>query len=296
MVRLGAGLEQTGIISEEALDAGSKVCSRYAAAARDLGAETVASVATSAVRDAANQTAFLERVRREAHLHVRVLPGEEEARLSYLGVLSGFALGDCLGLFIDVGGGSVELTLADAEGPYRLLCLPLGAIRLTERFLGPTTDPVPADCLAAMVAFARAMIRSAAGSHQFRPADVIFAAGGTSRSLARVTSRRLGAPNGDWRNGWFAAEDLRDSVATLAALPLQERRHLPGLDPVRADIILGGAATLMAMMDVTGAPGLVVSDRGLRQGVILETFGSMGCQAHYSQSPLPIPAACSLAS
>src|SRR5690349_21526054 len=133
--RLGAGLEAEGTLAPESMDRAVEALQRMATLARQLGAARIEAVATSAVRDAANATEFLERVRRETGLKIRVLDGEEEARLSYRSAIAHFDLGVGRSVVMDIGGGSLELALS-AEGIIeRLRSLPLGALRLSERFL-----------------------------------------------------------------------------------------------------------------------------------------------------------------
>lgn len=133
--RLAAGLGKKGLLSTEAMTTATDALARMAELARQLGARRIEAVATSAVREAANGQAFLTQVRRQAGVKVRVLAGEEEARLAYRSALAHFELGKGRAVIVDIGGGSVELALA-AEGLVdRLITLPFGAVRLTERFL-----------------------------------------------------------------------------------------------------------------------------------------------------------------
>ena len=134
--RLGTGLTRTGSLGVEPMNAAVDTLSRMATLARQLGAEHVEAVATSAVREAANGSEFLERVRAETGLRVRALAGEDEARLTFRSALAHFDLGVGRYVVMDIGGGSIELALS-ADGLLdRLISLPFGAIRLTEQFLG----------------------------------------------------------------------------------------------------------------------------------------------------------------
>lgn len=133
--RLGAGLDEAGSLDEGHMDEACEALTRMATLARQIGAKQVEAVATSAVRDAPNGPGFLARVRRETGLKVKVLHGEEEARLAFRSALAHFELGVGRSVVMDIGGGSLELALA-AEGLVeRLLTFPFGAIRMTEQFL-----------------------------------------------------------------------------------------------------------------------------------------------------------------
>ena len=133
--RLAAGLVDTGLLDDDAMTRAVDDIARMATLARQLGAERIEAVATSAVRDASNGDEFLRRVQRQTGLHVRVLDGEEEARLSFRSALAHFELGAGRAVVADIGGGSLELVLSVDGVIERLSSLPLGAVRLTERFL-----------------------------------------------------------------------------------------------------------------------------------------------------------------
>src|SRR5215212_6097066 len=133
--RLATGLGATGALDDEAMTRSVESIARMATLAEQLGATRIEAVATSAVRDASNAPEFLARVFRETKVRVRVLDGEEEARLSYRSAVAHFDLGVGRTVVMDIGGGSLELALSADGIIERLTSLPLGAIRLTERFL-----------------------------------------------------------------------------------------------------------------------------------------------------------------
>ena len=133
--RLATGLSKTGALSESSIQAAIEAIERMATLARQLGAERIDAVATSAVRDASNASTFVAQIQRVTGLRVRVLDGDEEARLSFRSAVAHFDMGMGRTVVIDIGGGSLELALS-AEGVIeRLNSLPFGAIRLTEEFL-----------------------------------------------------------------------------------------------------------------------------------------------------------------
>ena len=132
--RLGRGLESTGALSTESMDLAIDALTRMATLAKQFNAQRVEAVATSAVRDAVNAEFFLAKVKQATGLRLRVLHGEDEARLTFRSALAHFDLGAGRAVVIDIGGGSLELALS-AEGVVdRLASLPLGALRLTERY------------------------------------------------------------------------------------------------------------------------------------------------------------------
>ncbi|HEY5021538.1 MAG TPA: hypothetical protein VII30_03510, partial [Gemmatimonadaceae bacterium] len=137
--RLGAGLYEEGKLSEIAIQNAMSTLSRMATLANQLGVKRTEVVATSAVRDASNGEEFLRLVKSETGLKVRILHGEDEARLSFRSALAHFDLGVGRAVVMDIGGGSLELALSADGLVDRLISLPFGAIQMTERYLGPGT-------------------------------------------------------------------------------------------------------------------------------------------------------------
>lgn len=272
-VRLGehefADLDRSELTAA-AVERGALVCARFADVARGFQADEILALATSAVREADNKHEFIERVQEEANIEVRVISGPEEARLIYLGVSSGADMGARTGLFIDIGGGSTELILGDSRGYSMLDSLKLGSIRLSNQFLLRQRGPVSQDQFNKIKSFARAVAGHTLRRLKAQGFDVVYGSAGTITNLADVTARRLGDSPTSLRNYVVRTVDLRDTIGILCRLPLEERRRIPGLDPDRADIIIGGAATLMMVLEEVRADRLTVSDRGLRHGMIMD--------------------------
>ena len=272
MPRLGRGVDATGALAEESMHAALAALSRMATLARQMGAERIEAVATSAVRDAANGGAFLDRVREEAGLRVRLLTGEEEARLSFRSALAHFELGVGRTVVMDIGGGSLELALA-AEGLLdRLESLPFGAIRATEQFLavagrGARTE----EALRQLRRAVRWAVRDSLPVKEWRGARVI-GSGGTFTNLAGIVNARAGLAGARSRHGSVVSRtDLVRVLDALATLTPEERAAVPGLNPARADIIVAGLAVAAEVLSVFEARELVVSGYGIREGLLLET-------------------------
>lgn len=257
-------------LTAAAIERGALVCARFADVARGFQADEILALATSAVREAENRQDFIERVREEADLDVRVISGPEEARLIYVGVSSGADLGDRTGLFIDIGGGSTELILGDARGYTMLDSLKLGSIRMSNRFLLGERGPITPEQFGRMQEYARAVAGHALRRLKSQGFDTVYGSAGTITNLADVTARRLGESPTSLRNYEVRTADLRETVEILCRLSLEERRRVPGLDPDRADIILGGAATLLMVLSDVKADRLTISDRGLRHGILMD--------------------------
>ncbi len=276
MPRLGTGVDQTGLLGEGPMRAALDALQRMAALAGQLKAERIEAVATSAVRDAANGGAFLERVHEATGLRVRLLTGDEEARLSFRSAMAHFEVGTGRTVVADIGGGSLELALA-AEGLLdRLVSLPFGAIRATDQFLSPDDMKTPSRARQALRELRRAVrwaIRDELSVKEWRGARVI-GSGGTYTNLAGVVNARAGVQGGGnkSRHGTVVPRaELEHTLAQLAALGAAERRAVAGLNPERADIIVGGLAVAAEVLAVFEGRELLVSGYGIREGILLET-------------------------
>lgn len=269
VVRLGEGEFQEQMLQPEAMDRAVLVCRKFSDLARSYGVQDFVAVATSATRDAENQAKFLARIEKEAGLEVRVISGREEARLIYLGVSSGVHMGDNSAAFIDIGGGSTEVIVGNQADYSFLDTLKLGAIRLTQMFFLPGEEgPVSPARYALICQYARnAAVRTAQRALEHR-IDMAFGSSGTIMNLAQVAREmRLKGAAEENRLGRDALAKVRE---TLCALPLEERRRLPGINPERADIIVAGAAVIETLMDLLSLEEIRVSDRGLRDGMLMD--------------------------
>lgn len=266
--RLGAGLGKKGNLSEASVNQAVEALVRMATLARQLGAKRIEAVATSAVRDARNRAAFIARVKQEAGLKVRVLVGEEEARLAWRSALAHFELGKGRAVVVDIGGGSVELSLA-AEGLVeRLISLPYGAIRLSERFLDGTPNPKR---LKKLRKYVREDIERALPVRDWRGADVI-GSGGTFTNLAGVYLARQGMRAAHSVHGTRIPREEVDAILEmLAAMSVEERLAVPGLNAGRADIIVAGLCVVAEVLARVEPRDVTTSAFGIREGLLLET-------------------------
>lgn len=274
-VRLGEGEFEEALLQPQAMRRATLVCGKFAQMARTLGAEEIIAVATSASREAANQSAFLRKLRREARLDVRVISGKEEARLIYLGVVSGLNLGERRAVFIDIGGGSTEV-IVGKQSQYEFLdSLKLGAIRLSSMFFTPEdTGPVNPRDYARIRRHVRTIaIRTLQQVRRFN-LDLAIASSGTSVNLAEVACRLIHKKSPE-KDQILSFSDLQTVVRKLCAVPLEERRKIPGLNPDRADIIIGGAAILETLMEELQLSEIRINERGLREGLPIDYISRM---------------------
>lgn len=269
VTRLGEGQAAAGRLLPEPMRRTADAVAEFSRAARAWGAETVRIVATSAVREAGNRDEFVARVEGEAGARVDVVSGEDEARLTLKGVTSGLpGLGPSFVLF-DIGGGSTEFVLARAGTPEAAVSLRLGVVTLQEEWgeRGPVrwerfarmrehverrlAEEVPAVILAAD---AGELVGTAGTVTTLAALDLDLPA----YDAARVHGHRL------------SRASVERLLRRLGALGVDERARLPCLEPGRADVIIPGIAICLAAMTCLRRDALVVSDRGLREGILCE--------------------------
>jgi exopolyphosphatase/guanosine-5'-triphosphate,3'-diphosphate pyrophosphatase len=269
VTRLGEGLAASGALGEAPMARTLAVVSDYVGRGMRLGSARVRIVATSAVREAANGRAFVAAVERATGRRVDVVSGEDEARLMLRGVRHG--LGRLAGAVIvfDIGGGSTEYILAEDDAVRATVSLRLGVVPLAERypFPGPV-DPVRYRTLLDEISgrLERELpeaIRRARIAHLVGTAGTVTTLAALDLGLAEYDAPRVQGH----RLSRAAIEGL---LARLGGLSVAERGALPCLEPGRADLIVPGTAIVMATLDCLGVDALVVSDDGLREGILAD--------------------------
>jgi exopolyphosphatase/guanosine-5'-triphosphate,3'-diphosphate pyrophosphatase len=268
ITRLGRGVDATGRLDPAAIRETVTALADYARAARQLGARVVACVATSAARDAANGAEFFAAAREAAGLVPEVIPGDEEARLVWASAWRDFGRpGEALAV-LDVGGGSTELSIGDGAAPAGRASLQVGAVRLTERHV--RGDPPSAAEVERLRAAAREAVRPFAAMGGRTPGARLVGVAGTVTTLAAVVQRLPSHDAQRVHGSSLSFEEIEGLTSTLAALTVSERAALPGMEPKRADVILAGAVIVAEAMRATGFDRLVVSDRGVRWGLLYD--------------------------
>lgn len=266
--RLGAGLTEANDLDDAAMERAIEAITRMHTLAGQIGATRIEAVATSAVRDAANGAAFIQRLRAATGLRVRLLSGQQEARLSFRSALAHFELGDGRAVVMDIGGGSLELALS-ADGLVDTLeSLPFGAIRMTETHLSKGSGRKQVKALRRAV---REGLRGQLPFREWRGAQCI-GSGGTFTNLAGMYLARQGIATARTVHGAAIARvDLEHLLEWLQDMPPEERMTVDGLNPARADIIVAGLAVAAETMARFESREVVVSAYGIREGLLLET-------------------------
>jgi exopolyphosphatase / guanosine-5'-triphosphate,3'-diphosphate pyrophosphatase len=268
-VRLGDKEFIDKILQPKAIERAVIVCKKFMELARAYRAEEVIAVATSATRDASNKVQFLELLKKEANLEVCMISGIEEARLIYLGVSSGLRLGSFKALFIDIGGGSTEVSVGDQRHCYFLNSLNLGAVRLTNMFLQDETGPVSEEQYEQIKIYVRREAADVIKELSKHRINCAIGSSGTIENLARIAFVYLHrTAHESYEKLEF--EDLKKIVRAMCTLPLEERRKFPGINAQRADIVIAGAAIIEAFMEELELSEIKVSKFGLREGLLID--------------------------
>jgi exopolyphosphatase / guanosine-5'-triphosphate,3'-diphosphate pyrophosphatase len=268
ITRLGDRVDAERRLTDEAIGRVDALLGRYAARAVELEAEPVLAVATSAVRDAHNGPEFLTDTAARHGLVPRLLTGEEEAEMTYRGVCSRQAVAAGT-LICDIGGGSTELILGGPGGVRDRASLDIGCVRLSERHLH-ADPPTPAE-----VDTVRAEAAAALPTRLTTAARGLVGVAGTVTTLATI-DMGLECEIPEAIDGHhLPAEAVERLLGELAALPLEQRRRVRGLMPERAPTIVAGSAILSAIVAATGARVVVVSERDILHGAVLDAADSL---------------------
>lgn len=264
-VRLASGLTRQGRLSTSAIARGVKVLKRMAEIVRGRGVRRVEVVATSAIRTASNQREFIDRVRSETGLRVRVISGAEEARLAFESAARSFDLAEFPCAVADVGGGSTEVILGVGNHMQRDYSLSLGTVALTEEFLH--SDPVKRREFKAMRKRIQRELEAAKIARAPRP-QFLIASGGTATSIAQMVMARQGLDGRPVQGFEMTQAELLHLRQALLRRTLAELRETPGLSPDRADLIIAGVAILYEVLGHLKANVLRVSTRGIRHALL----------------------------
>jgi len=270
--RLGERDPESGDLSPEAIERAFRTLRHCRDLALSHGVEQIVTAATSAVREAPNGRDFLLALQEQLDLEVDLVSGPEEARLIYLGVLSGMSFGETPHWILDIGGGSTELVLADGRDGRAFTSTRIGAVRLQREFC--QQDPLPPERRRFLQAYIQGALDPAVAEvrRALRPGEqpVLVGTSGTAMALAALAAAEDGKPPlrlGGYR---LSRERVDQLVEKLVLLTPEQRRALTVINDRRAEIIVPGALILQTAMAMLGARELVVCDRALREGLIVD--------------------------
>ncbi|HET7537702.1 MAG TPA: phosphatase [Candidatus Didemnitutus sp.] len=273
--RISAGISAAEPrLSEDGMQRGLAAIQDLLVAATPQAPSRVLLVATSAVRDAANGPEFRERVRAATGCEIRILTGEEEANGIGRGLTCDPALADLQNFYVfDLGGGSLECLAFKARQVQQAISLQLGAVRLTERFAKDTTTPFSAKSATRVMAHTRTEI--AVSGFRFDLVDpTAVITGGTVSTVRSILGARSGQ-KAEQTSPRISIAQLRDILETVGAMPLDQRKQVPGLPPERADIFPTALATIIAVAETGNLTGFRHSFYNLRYGLAAELLASL---------------------
>ncbi|MEV7509360.1 MULTISPECIES: Ppx/GppA phosphatase family protein [unclassified Streptomyces] len=272
IVRLGQGVDRTGRLAPEALERTFAACREYAGIIKELGAERVRFVATSASRDAENREDFVRGVVEILGVEPEVISGDQEAEFSFTGATRELAAHEHLArpfLVVDIGGGSTEFVVGD-DHVRAARSVDVGCVRMTERHLvvdGVVSDPPSEEQIAAIRADIEAALDLAAETVPLTEARTLVGLAGSVTTLAGIA---LGLPayeSSAIHHSRISHEQVREITERMLTSTHDERAAIPVMHPGRVDVIGAGALVLLAIMERTGAEEVVVSEHDILDGI-----------------------------
>ena len=272
--RLGKGFYETRLLQPEAIARTAEAVAEFAKAARENKAASIRVIATSAARDAVNPGDLTLAIERASGLKVEIISGEREAGLVFQGVTTDPALAKTPLLLLDVGGGSTEFILGRGEHEHFACSFPLGTVRLLEQF--PHSDPPTRGefnaCRDSLKNFLRAEVRPQLAAALKNESGEIWLAGtgGTTSILARIENKLDRFDREKIERTVLEFDRIVAHRKRLWRLPLAERKEIPGLPKLRADVILTGVLIYEMVMEEFGFKELRVSTRGLRFAAVMD--------------------------
>ena len=278
VTRLGQGLDLSGRLSPEAEERTLYALIDFSDQIRRYAAFQTAAIGTSALRNASNSPAFIHEVKKRTGLDVRVIPGAEEARLTLLGVARMLEQRGgrkkrstpASAIIIDIGGGSTEIIMTRPGGEPLIASLPLGAVYLTDRFI--KNDPPWPEELFRLRQAIRTALDTFAETVRRKPDSVLIGTAGTITTLTAIDQGLLSYDPERINHAELTRERIEDIIVNLGVSTIEERRTIRGLEQGREDIILAGAFIAQEIMDRFGYASMLVSDWGLREGIVLDLY------------------------
>ena len=267
-LRLVHDVDTRGELSDATMGRAMEAIRDFKAIATGAGARRIVAVATAAMRDAGNGALFAERLRRELGIRIEIIDGAAEARYGFTGAVRGLAVSS--GLLFDVGGGSMQLTRFTRRVRGDEVSLPLGALRVSERFL--ESDPPTRKQLQRLRDHVRNHLTKA-GVKRLKSDEWLVGTGGTLRNLAKIDRQARQYPIVGLHGYELPVDRLKRVVDLLAATKEKRRDNMPGLSAERADSIVGGAVAIETLAEVAHATHIVVSGQGVREGLALGLLG-----------------------
>ncbi len=269
VVRLGEGLRETGVFSEQAMARAATTIANMAGEAQRNGVVALATVATMGMRNAGNAEQFIAAIQTRCGVSIEVISGEEEARLAYLAVQAGLGLPDVPLVVFDSGGGSTQFTFGHGSTVDDRFSLNVGAARFTERY---TLNKEVSE-----TALHEALNAISADLARLNDAPVPDALIGMGGAVTNMVAVKLGLATYDpdaVQGAILTRDDVEHQIEQYRSRPAAERQTIIGLQPGRAEVILAGACIVKTVLEKFHMNTLTVSDRSLRHGLLIDRFSA----------------------
>lgn len=267
MVRLSEGMGEESTLKPVPIKRTMNTLNLFKKLIHVHQADQVILIATAAVRSAANQALFLDKVKTETGFDFQVASGEEEARLGYLGVINTMKVAS--GVMIDIGGASTEVAWIEGRKLKKAASFPFGAVVLTEKFLGK--EVINPDKVKKVEHYVKKHLEELKWLKPLKGYPVI-GLGGSIRTLAKINKHKIGFPLESLHNYQMRDDEVEEHYQQLTKGTIEEIRQIPGMNKDRSDIIAAGLAPLHALMKTLDSKKLMISGNGLREGVFYEQY------------------------
>lgn len=262
--RIGQGVDENGFITDEAMNRNIDALKKYHEKCIEYGCEKIYCIGTSALRESKNKNEFIKRAKSESEICVDVIEGDLEAKLGFLGVVSGIEIEGNI-LVLDIGGGSTEFIFGNKDGIKKNISLNIGALRLTEKFL---SDGYTESSLLDMKNFIKENIKDVVKYLNKEEISYVCGIGGTITSLSAVNQDLKEYSMEKVHGSKIKIEEVRDMLKRFINCSDDERKHINGLQPKRADIITAGTEILVCIMEAISEEEIVVSEYDNLEGMI----------------------------
>jgi exopolyphosphatase/guanosine-5'-triphosphate,3'-diphosphate pyrophosphatase len=270
--RLGLRLHETGRIAPETGTATLDTLGRMKLKAETLNVRTLRVVGTAALREAENGTAFVEAAHETIGIEIEVISAEVEAELAVLSARKRFPLGAHPAAIVDLGGGSMEVVFMTAGRIIEIKSLPVGTVRMTERFV--SSDPIDESDWTSLSDAIHAELTQNLGSPPF-PTPTMIGSGGTFTTIAAMVMHEQRGETGSVQGSALSRGEFEQQVARLREAPLAVRRRMMGLNADRADIILAGATVVENLARFLDVSRIWINERGIRDGLVFEMISRL---------------------
>lgn len=277
VTRLGEGISATGLIKKEAINRSIKTLKKYSGIILSHNVYKTSAIATGALRDARNREEFLKKAERSSGIKIKIISGEEEARLSSLGMMMDIVIHESRSVgMVDIGGGSTEFIFMNGRNPPTMFSLKLGVVYLADKYM--KDDPPTEIEIKRMDEEISRKIRAVKGLKKILPKDALFiGTAGTITTISAMVQGLKSFDRGKIHNSKVSLNSVKGIFANISKKSTKERAEdYPMLESSRLDIIVPGTLILQKIMMTFGFKEVIASDKGLREGIILELSKNVG--------------------